>query len=180
MVAACRASLPALSATIVPLSSPVSSMSRSSFRSASRRTSRKPRTREQLLPLPASKVRALSLEHHLALTALRGGHGSVEQMSVLLKVVYLVYFMAQAVHDPVDPGLLRTAEAALQCCGLRGHHQGCWTLSEADHDVLAQVLTLHDGQLGALPSFRYADGWARIHAFLASDAQSPLPDPADA
>ncbi|WP_260444775.1 hypothetical protein [Burkholderia sp. Bp8986] len=117
-----------------------------------------------MLPLPVAKVRAISLEHHLALAALRCGHGSVEQMSVLLKVVYQVHFMA---------------DAALRCCGLRGDHEGCWTLPAADHAALAQVLVLRDGQLGSLPAFRYTDAWAQIHAFLASDALSPLPEHAD-
>ncbi|WP_198364010.1 hypothetical protein [Burkholderia ubonensis] len=46
-----------------------------------------------LLPLPVSKVRALSLENHLALAAMRSGSGNVDQMSCLLKVVYLAWFL---------------------------------------------------------------------------------------
>lgn len=139
---------------------------------------RKPLTRDMLLPLSVAKVRAMSLEHHLALAAMHSGRGSIEQMNVLLKVTYLTYFMADAAGEPVDPDMFRTAEAAFECCGLRGHHDGNWTLSTADHDVLARILALHDGQLGSMPSWRYAEAWTRIHAFLRSDAQSPLTAPA--
>ncbi|KVM16629.1 hypothetical protein WL05_28310 [Burkholderia ubonensis] len=62
-------------------------------RSPARPSRRKPLTREMLLPLPVSKVRALSLENHLALAAMRSGSGNVDQMSCLLKVVYLAWFL---------------------------------------------------------------------------------------
>ncbi|CAE6854854.1 hypothetical protein R69658_08168 [Paraburkholderia aspalathi] len=144
----------------------------------SRKPGRKPLTRDMLLPLPVAKVRAMSLEHHLALAAMHSGRGSVEQMNVLLKVTYLTYFMADAAHESVDLDLFRAAETAFECCGLRGHRDGNWTLPTADHDVLARILALHDRQLGSMPSWRYTEAWARIHAFLRSDAQSPLPAPA--
>ncbi|WP_124668581.1 hypothetical protein [Burkholderia sp. Bp8986] len=151
-----------------------SNMARSSSRASSHRLRQKHLTREQLLPLPVAKSRAISLEHHLALAALYSGYGGIEQMSVLLKVVYLVHFIANATHERIDSGLLRSAEASLRRCGLRGHHEGRWALSASGHAVLAQVLILHDEQLGSLPAFRYANAWTQIHAFLASDALSPL------
>lgn len=146
---------------------------------AVRKPRRKPFTREQLLPLPAARIRALPLEHHLVLVALRAGHGSGEQVGVLIKVVYLADFMADARRDPVDPALLRAAEAALHGCGLRAHQEANRTLSAEDHAVLTLVLVLHDDQLGALPVHRYEEAWVRIHAFVKSLVQSPLPEPAN-
>jgi hypothetical protein len=128
-----------------------------------------------LLPLPLVKVRAMSLEHHLALAALHSGLGSVEQMNVLFKVVFLAYFMADEAREPVDLDMFRDAEAALEGCGLRGHRDGNWILSASDHAVLAPILVLHDRQMGSMPSWRYGEAWTRLHAFLRSDAPSPLP-----
>lgn len=128
-----------------------------------------------LLPLPLAKVRAMSLEHHLALAALYSGRGNIDQINVLLKVVYLAYLMAVMADEPVDLDTFRAAEAAVECCGLRGHRDGNWTLTAADNALLAPILALHDRQLGSMPSRRYGEAWTRLHALLRNDAQSPLP-----
>ncbi|WP_199545239.1 hypothetical protein [Paraburkholderia kururiensis] len=144
-------------------------------RQSSRKAARRPLTREQLLPLPAAKARALSLEQHLALAALRQGHGGVEQVAMLLRVVYLAYFMGHAVREPVDLELLRAAESALECCSQDEEQEGSWTLGAQECDLIAQVLVLHDRQLAWLPAFRYTGAWIRIQAFTQSAALSPLP-----
>ncbi|GAB6852578.1 hypothetical protein JCM10599A_67730 [Paraburkholderia kururiensis] len=144
--------------------------------SPSRKAARRPLTREQLLPLPAARARALSLEQHLALAALRQGHGGVEQVAMLFRVVYLAYFMGHAAREPVDLALLREAEAALERFGLDdGSGEGGWMLDARGCEVIARVLTVHDRQLAWLPAFRYAGAWTRIQAFISGDAQSPLP-----
>jgi hypothetical protein len=117
----------------------------------------------------------MSLEHHLALVALHSGRGSMDQVNVLLKVVFLAYFTAGMEHEPVDLDMFRAAEAALECCGLRGNRDGNWPLSAADRAVLAPILALHDRQLGSMPSWRYREAWTRLHAFLHDDTHSPLP-----
>ncbi|MBC8642217.1 hypothetical protein IAG25_36045 [Caballeronia sp. EK] len=88
--------------------------------------------------------------------------------------------MVDAAHEPINLDMFRTAEAAFERCGLRGHRVGNWTLPTMDHDVLAGILALHDRQLASMPSWRYAEACTRIHAFLRGDAQSPLPAPAHA
>ncbi|CAM2194928.1 Fis family transcriptional regulator [Paraburkholderia kururiensis] len=144
--------------------------------SPSRKAAHQPLTREQLLPLPAAKARALSLGQHLALAALRQGHGGIEQVAMLFRVIYLAYFMGHAVGEPVDLALLREAEAALERCGLDdGSGEGSWRLEAHDCEVIARVLTEHDRQLAGLPAYRYAGAWTRIQAFIAGPAQSPLP-----
>lgn len=72
----------------------------------SRNPGKESRHREMLLPLPLAKVRAMSLEHHLTLAALYNGRGNIDQINVLLKVVYLAYFMAAMAHEPVGPRLV--------------------------------------------------------------------------
>ncbi|KVD02618.1 hypothetical protein [Burkholderia ubonensis] len=57
------------------------------------RPPRPPRTKEMLLPLATAKVRALSLENHLALATVRAGRGDFDQICCLIRVVYLAYFM---------------------------------------------------------------------------------------
>jgi hypothetical protein len=145
-------------------------------RHASRRPARQPLTRAQLLPLPAAKARALSLEQHLALEAMRHGHGGVEQVTMLLRAVYLAYFMARGAREPVELDLLREAEAALECFGESGAEtEGSWTLKARGCDVIARVLVLHDRQLAGLPAFHYGQAWTRIQAFVDGPEQSPLP-----
>ncbi len=69
----------------------------------SRRTThkpgRKPLTKNMLLPLPVERVRALSLENHLFLAAIRDGHGTENVAMNLLRVLYLAWFMRDAADD---------------------------------------------------------------------------------
>ncbi|MGN4039619.1 hypothetical protein ACS0ZG_38440, partial [Burkholderia gladioli] len=69
-----------------------------------------------LLPLSSAKVRALSLENHLALATVRAGGGELDQISCLIRVVYLAYFMRNETTSGVDLGAYRDAEAVLDAC----------------------------------------------------------------
>ncbi|MBS2132098.1 hypothetical protein KEX41_28335 (plasmid) [Burkholderia thailandensis] len=144
-------------------------------RSSGRPSRKKPLTREMLLPLPVAKSRALSLENHLALVAMRTGNGNVDQMSCLLKVVYLAWFM---LDEPVadEPPLFHQAEAALERSTTRAEHREGWTLPDDDCQAIEQILVLHDRQLASLPSHRYMSAWARLTRFIASPNRSPLPE----
>lgn len=143
-------------------------------RSSARPSRRKPLTREMLLPLPISKVRALSLENHLALAAMRSGSGNVDQMSCLLKVVYLAWFL---LDDPATVRLqaFREAEAALERSAARSERKDGWTLPDGDCVAIEQILVQHDQQLASLPSHRYTSAWVRLTQFIASREQSPFP-----
>jgi hypothetical protein len=55
----------------------------------------RPLTKAELLPLPSARVRAVSLENHLALAALRTAAGS-HVMGCLLRVVYLAWYLREA------------------------------------------------------------------------------------
>ncbi|WP_232490703.1 hypothetical protein [Burkholderia ubonensis] len=143
-------------------------------RSPARPSRRKPLTREMLLPLPVSKVRALSLENHLALAAMRTGSGNVDQMSCLLKVVYLAWFL---LDDPATEHaqVFRDAEAALERSSTRAQRREGWILPEDDCTAIEQILVLHDDQLAPLASHRYTSAWTSLTQFVASPKQSPLP-----
>ncbi|CAE6865596.1 hypothetical protein R75461_08255 [Paraburkholderia nemoris] len=148
-------------------------MARTSRRTVSKPT-RKPLTKDMLLPLPVARVRALSLENHLFLAAIRGGHGSMEVAMNLLRVLYLSWFMRDAADAERDLDVFREAEAVLARGRIRAHqHQG-WTLPEEDHRVLEHILALHDQQLASMPSHRYIVAWERLQRFLRSDDWSPI------
>jgi hypothetical protein len=46
--------------------------------------------------------------------------------------------------------------------------------------AVERVLVLHDGQLAAVPKFRYLEAWDRLQRFVASNMRSPIPAPAAA
>jgi hypothetical protein len=150
-------------------------MSLSSSRHSSRKPARKPLTRDMLLPLPASTVRAAALENHLALVAMRTGNGSVDQMSCLLKVTYLAWFLEKPVDREQHIHLLHASETALQQCGLRAQSGQPWSLRQEEIADLESLLALHDRQLRSIYAHQYQSAWARLQHFVDSDAQSPLP-----
>jgi hypothetical protein len=97
-----------------------------------------------LLPLPAATVRAAALGNHLALVAMRTGNGSVDQMSCLLKVVYLTWFLLEKPPDRDQHiHLLHACEAALQQSGLRAQSGQPWSLRHEEIADLEAVLALH-------------------------------------
>ncbi|CAE6858712.1 hypothetical protein R75461_07865 [Paraburkholderia nemoris] len=102
-------------------------MARTSRRTVSKPT-RKPLTKDMLLPLPAARVRALSLENHLALAAIRSGHGSLAVAMTLQRVVYLAWFMRDAADDLRDLDAFRQADAALEQTSRRAEQHRGWTL----------------------------------------------------
>ncbi|MFL9999091.1 hypothetical protein PQR34_47770 [Paraburkholderia sediminicola] len=133
-----------------------------------------------LLPLPVAKVRALSLENHLALAAIRGGHGSEGAAMNLLRVVYLAWFIRDAAEGDRYAGVFREAETTLARSRARAQQGQGWTLPEGDHEVLADILALHDQQLASAPSHRYTAAWERLDRFLRNDdLVSPLPGAPD-
>ena len=130
-----------------------------------------------LLPLPVAKVRSMSLENHLALAAMRTGNGNVNQMSRLLKAVYLAYFLREATCDHCDMHAFRASEAALERSATRAQMGHQWTLPEEDHRELAGILAVHDRQLLSVSAHQFGAAWERLQRFIDSDARSPFPVP---
>jgi hypothetical protein len=151
-------------------------MPRTSPRHSTGKASRKPLTREMLLPLPAATVRKTSLENHLALVAMRTGNGSVDQMSCLLKATYLAWFLLDtAAERERHIHLLRSSEAALHQSGIRAQSGQSWSLGQEEIADLEGVLALHDRQLQSICAYQYHGAWDRLNRYVASDANSPLP-----
>ncbi|WP_434116201.1 hypothetical protein [Paraburkholderia caffeinilytica] len=127
-----------------------------------------------LLPLPTAKMRAVSLENHLALAAMRTGNGNVDQMSCLLKAVYLAWFLRDGgAGEHVD--FFREAECALECYATHAEQHRGWALAEDECGAIESILALHDRQLISIPAHRYAAAWEQLKRFIESDAKSPLP-----
>ncbi|KVL70480.1 hypothetical protein [Burkholderia ubonensis] len=142
---------------------------------ASRRNGRAALTKAQLLPLSTEKIRALSLENHLALSVVHAGAGAFEQMSCLLRAVYLAYFMRNETTAGMNVDVYRRAEAVMGRCIGRVERGETWTLESNEVAELERVLGLHDEQLAAVPLHRYQSAWERLQRFITSGQRSPIP-----
>lgn len=81
--------------------------------------SRRPMTRDMLLPLPATIWRRRSLEHHLAPAALRSGNCNVKLIGRLFRTVYLPYFVHATSNGRRSLWPFRISEAALHDIAVR-------------------------------------------------------------
>ncbi|MBN3787504.1 hypothetical protein [Burkholderia sp. Ac-20353] len=139
-----------------------------------RRAGRKPLTKVELLPLSTEKVHALSLENHMALAVVRAGHGGEAQISCLLRVVYLAFYLRGESELGEALALYRRAEAALEACIARAEHGAAWLLLDHERSMIEQILVLHDEQLAAVPMHRYCSAWERLQRFMAGQIPSPI------
>ncbi|WP_321967681.1 hypothetical protein [Burkholderia cepacia] len=128
-----------------------------------------------LLPLSTEKVRALSLENHMALAVVRSGKGDCDQVTCLLRVVYLAFFMRSETTVGSDPDLYRRAETALDACVARAERGEAWALRQDELADVGCVLVAHDEQLAAIPKHRYLAAWDRLQRLVMGGGQSPIP-----
>ncbi len=136
---------------------------------------RAPRTREMLLPLAAIVVRDVSLENHLSLAAMRAGHGTLETVIALLRILYMTYFLLENAHTEIELALFIEVEAALER-SIRAAEQGQeWQLSAEGLSGLERILLRCDEMIGSLPKYRYVDAWNKLQRFVQSPSRSPLP-----
>lgn len=117
----------------------------------------------------------MSLENHLALAAMRSGEGNVNQMSCLLKTVYLSHFLRDEVQTDIHLDVFRLCEVALEVSVASAQVGQGWTLPDDTHGTLETVLAPHDQQLASVSAHQFASAWERLERFLSSDTRSPLP-----
>jgi hypothetical protein len=128
-----------------------------------------------LLPLPANVVRKMSLENHLALSAIRRGHGTPETMVTLLRVLYMTYFMSAPASAGADLQLFLDVETVLDRSILAAE-QGCdWQLQPEWLPAIERILLRFDDIVGSVPKYRYVESWDKLCRFVGSARQSPLP-----
>ncbi|WP_227792112.1 hypothetical protein [Burkholderia sp. BE17] len=97
-----------------------------------------------LLPLSTQKVRALSLENHLAFATVRAGRGDSEQIINLLRIVYLAFYLRDETAYGANLDLYRLAEAALDACVERAEAGEEWLLVDHEQVVIERLLTVHE------------------------------------
>lgn len=135
---------------------------------------RKPLTKEQLLPLPSDKVRALSLEAHIALSVLRRGHGQAMQIGCLAKTLYLAYFMRDVTSSGAEIEQFQVAELIVEDCINRASRGEHWDLPEEGHSAIERILQLYDTQLASVPAHRFADAWQQFLRVVVNNCQTPI------
>lgn len=139
-----------------------------------RRMKRKPLTRKELLPMPAEKVRGLSLEGHIALSVLRSGRGNVVLIGHLAKVNYLSYLMRDVTSVGADIEQFRVAEVLIENCIIHAVRNERWALREEEYSIIEQVLLLFDMQLAVAPAYRYADAWRKLMYVVVKNGRTPI------
>jgi hypothetical protein len=145
-----------------------------SSRQTRNKPGRKPLTKAMLLPLPAAKVRTLSLANHLLLATIRSGHGNLDVVMNLTRVLYLAYFMRDDTQGQRDLDVFCNADAVLERTTARAEQAQRWAIPEEDHSVLERLLAFHDQQLDTILSHRYLEAWDRLERFVRSDDRSPI------
>jgi hypothetical protein len=149
-------------------------------RKSSRRTGRHALTRDMLLPLPTGRSRALSLEHHLALTTIAQGHRNVDAAACLLKALYMAFYLREEMPAGADKHPFWLAEAALDRYMARAEQGEMDNMPDDDKAAIAQILLLHDAQLAVIPTHRYLAALDKLNRFDAMGQKSPLGPPPDA
>lgn len=138
------------------------------------RTKRKPRTKDQLLPLPSNTIRTLSLEGHIALCVLRRGRGEAVQIGRLSQIVYLSYFLRDVTVAGSDIEQFRVAELVVESCVSRALNGEQWELKDDEYAALERILLLYDAQLAAAPAYRFADAWQQFERVVVRNCQTPI------
>ncbi|PNE56713.1 hypothetical protein A8H39_13200 [Paraburkholderia fungorum] len=127
-----------------------------------------------LLPVPAVDARAISLENHLALVAMRSGQGNVDLVLGLFKIVYMAYFLHEALRARTEPDLFRDAEHVLMRTTARANRGEAWSIPAEDVSCLERIVTLYDRYLATLPAHRFISARDRLQRFLAGKSVSPI------
>ncbi|KEZ03298.1 hypothetical protein GQ57_24440 [Burkholderia sp. MSh2] len=128
-----------------------------------------------LLPLPLALVRSISLENHMSLAAMRSGYGSAETLCVLLRVLYMLFFMLDGSYGDGDiPRLLET-ESALEKSVHAVASGKDWHLDEASLLAMEEVMSRFDEVVANVSVSLYQESWEKTAEFARSALQSPIP-----
>ncbi|WP_244137159.1 hypothetical protein [Burkholderia pyrrocinia] len=137
--------------------------------------SRRPRSKAELLPLPAAHVRAISLGNHLALATIRSGHGSSETMITLLRALYLTFYILEPEVPDVDLALFLEVESVLQHSIGDAAAGRNWGVLDEHRATIARLLLRTDVLVSQVPKYRYVQAWNKLCRFACSAEHSPLP-----
>jgi hypothetical protein len=113
--------------------------------------SRKPLSKELLLPLPPSAAQTVALSNHLTFAACRAGAGSAYLFNELIQLVCVTFFVQDAGYGDTDVVIYARAEAALERGLERAEVERRWNLEAADLPLFEAVLQQADRQLAGAP-----------------------------
>jgi len=134
------------------------------------------------LPLGPARARALSLEHHLALVALRTGQAGVDVITRLFNAIGAARFLHEATHGRVSPEQPHFEQAwrALLAYANQIREGRPAAMNEVDLKFLEQLVLLHDEQMATTPVHQLLDARQRLGRWLDQAAQCDRPsdDPA--
>ncbi|MDN7589350.1 hypothetical protein [Burkholderia seminalis] len=139
--------------------------------------SKKPLSKDMLLPLPAAAARKRSLEHHLALAPLQSGNGTTDAVSKVFQTIYLAYFVHEATVGRRDLDQFRVAETTVVECAVAAKKGGAFEIPASGRTAVEHVLLMHDQQLASVPAHVIAMAHTRLAQFVATDKLSPIADP---
>ncbi|AOK19285.1 hypothetical protein WT26_25475 [Burkholderia cepacia] len=136
--------------------------------------SKKPLSKDLLLPLPADVARKKSLEHHLALASLQSGNGSTDAIGKLFHALYVAYYVHVATIGYLDLDQFRTAEVALHDGAAIWKETGNFDIPEGSRVAIECVLLLYDQQLADQPAHRFSSAADKLARFLTTPDISPI------
>lgn len=136
--------------------------------------SKKPLSKDMLLPLPAAAARKRSLEHHLALASLQSGSGSTDAVSKVFQTIYVAYFVHEATIGRQDLDQFRVAEAAVVECAIVAKKTGTFEIPTSGRAAVEHILLMHDQQLTNVAAHLIASAHVRLAQFVATDKLSPI------
>ncbi|KVD73551.1 hypothetical protein WS62_08455 [Burkholderia sp. ABCPW 14] len=136
--------------------------------------SKKPLSKDMLLPLTAAVARKKALEHHLALASLQNGNGTPDALSKVFQTIYLAYFVHEATVGRHDLDQFRMAEAAVVDCAVAGKKTDIFEIPAAGRAAVEHILLMHDQQLATVPAHVIATAHARLAQFVANEKLSPI------
>jgi len=115
------------------------------------RTSRRPFSREMLLPLAPAKARAISLHNHLALAACRQQQGNIDLVGELLKTVFVTFYLVSGACRQVHADRFKVAQRSIEAMIIRAASEQQWGLEEEACMAVEAILRLHDEQVASSP-----------------------------
>ncbi len=135
--------------------------------SRSTQTAQTRKSRTMLLPMPRKMADELVLPVHVALDALRRGHGSVQAALTLTHTMLLVGFMAEAGYGSATIEQMQTAEKVVLVAFDRGRDSGEWRFDDEAFATFATIASTYDRQLQRAPLRAIAEASERLDRLTA-------------
>jgi hypothetical protein len=130
-----------------------------------------------LLPMDKATLQEQSLAYHLALTTCCDGQGNGHLFNVLMRVIYVAWFLQRAGYGNEPVQHYKLAEVAVEAALGSAHQSGEWHLDESAAPAFEKLLSLHDSQLNVAPLYKVIEAEKQLKRFLDGTSSSPIPEP---